>query len=230
MDGEVFAQGDAPVTAYGICWGTKPDPTIQNDTTIDGSGIGSFFGQLEGLKVNVKYYARAYATNKNGTAYGETLSFTTFYSIGDVFGGGKIIYIDNTKVHGLIVASEDQSLGSRWDNSNAASWTYASSGTDGAGNTNKIVAKLGNGCAAAICKNYKGGGYNDWFMPATGQLNYLFKAKDKIGNVTPSYYWSSTESTNSIAAAWTTRMDSQNGENAEWTKSYKYVIRAMRAF
>ncbi len=37
----------------------------------------SIYSTLTGLSPNTRYYVRAYATNKQGTSYGEEISFTT---------------------------------------------------------------------------------------------------------------------------------------------------------
>lgn len=75
--GTVTKNGGAAVTARGVCWNVSGTPTIADNKTVDGTGDGSFISNLTGLTVGTTYYVRAYATNKNGTAYGETLSFTT---------------------------------------------------------------------------------------------------------------------------------------------------------
>ena len=75
--GEVVSDGGAEVTARGICWSTSPNPTIEDNKTEDGSGVGSFTSQIPNLVTNTQYYVRAYATNEAGTSYGEEVSFTT---------------------------------------------------------------------------------------------------------------------------------------------------------
>jgi uncharacterized protein (TIGR02145 family) len=75
--GNVTAQGDTPVTQRGICWSTSPDPTIADNISIDGAGIGEYTSQLSGLNPLTTYYVRAYASNTAGTNYGEQISFTT---------------------------------------------------------------------------------------------------------------------------------------------------------
>ena len=75
--GEVVSDGGAEVTARGICWSTKHNPTLEDEYTIDGKGAGSFTSDMEDLEPDTKYYVRAYATNEKGTAYGEEVSFTT---------------------------------------------------------------------------------------------------------------------------------------------------------
>ena len=75
--GEVTFEGNVSVTARGICWSTTQNPTIEDNKTTDGSGVGSFISQIPNLVHNTQYYVRAYATNEVGTAYGEEVSFTT---------------------------------------------------------------------------------------------------------------------------------------------------------
>ena len=75
--GNVIAEGDAPVTARGVCWSTAPNPTTADHTTANGSGAGAFTGVLTGLTPSTTYYVRAYATNLYGTAYGGQIQFAT---------------------------------------------------------------------------------------------------------------------------------------------------------
>jgi len=75
--GSVNYDGGAPVTARGVCWSTSSNPTITDNHTTNGNGIGSFLSNLTGLNQNILYYVRAYATNNIGTAYGNQVMFTS---------------------------------------------------------------------------------------------------------------------------------------------------------
>ena len=75
--GSVTHEGDAPVTARGVCWGKSSEPTIYGYHTTDGEGLGQFSSNIENLEPNTLYYVRAYATNSAGTGYGATMTFTT---------------------------------------------------------------------------------------------------------------------------------------------------------
>ncbi len=75
--GNVTNDGGASVTARGVCWSTSPDPTINDNKTLDGSGTGPFTSHLTNLTHSTTYYIRAYATNSEGTSYGEQKYFTT---------------------------------------------------------------------------------------------------------------------------------------------------------
>ncbi len=74
--GTVLSDGGAAVTARGVCWSTESAPTIANSHTVDGSGTGSFNSTIEGLTPGQTYYVRAYATNSEGTSYGQELQFS----------------------------------------------------------------------------------------------------------------------------------------------------------
>jgi len=75
--GNIFSDGGLSVTAKGVCWSITPSPTILNNRTTDGFGIGSYSSNISGLTPNTIYYVRAYATNSAGTAYGNEISFTS---------------------------------------------------------------------------------------------------------------------------------------------------------
>ena len=74
--GVVLSDGGAPVTARGVCWRTSPNPTVNDNYTVDSSGTGSFTSNLIALMPDSTYHVRAYATNCIGTAYGNEIVFT----------------------------------------------------------------------------------------------------------------------------------------------------------
>ncbi len=75
--GTVTGDGGFAVTARGVCWSVSPEPTISNLHSNDGSGTGSFVSTITGLQPSTTYYVRAYATNTNGTVYGEQRTVAT---------------------------------------------------------------------------------------------------------------------------------------------------------
>ncbi len=79
--GTVLFDGDATVTARGVCWNTTGNPIINDNKSVDGNGLGSFVSNLTSLTNNTKYFVRAYATNSAGTAYGEQDSLLTLNSL-----------------------------------------------------------------------------------------------------------------------------------------------------
>lgn len=73
--GNIIDDGGFSITARGICWSTSTNPTISNEHTIDGSGMGSYSSSISGLSINTIYYVRSYATNEYGTVYGNEQIF-----------------------------------------------------------------------------------------------------------------------------------------------------------
>ncbi len=76
--GNVTDDGGADVTARGVCWNTTGTPDIDNDDyTEDGTGTGEFTSEVTGVDESTHYYFRAYATNSEGTSYGEQKTIIT---------------------------------------------------------------------------------------------------------------------------------------------------------
>jgi pectinesterase len=75
--GNVTDWGGDTVLVRGVCWNPTGNPSIADNKTENGSGLGSFQSLIYGLAENTTYYVRAYATNKKGTGYGAVDTFTT---------------------------------------------------------------------------------------------------------------------------------------------------------
>ena len=75
LSGHVIGDGGAEVTGRGIAWDTIYNPTIAHNTIASGSGTGDFTVSLTGLTEGQTYFARAYANNSAGTAYGNVVGF-----------------------------------------------------------------------------------------------------------------------------------------------------------
>lgn len=75
--GNITSDEGSTVTSRGICWSETSNPTIVDNKTSDGNGIGTFTSTITGLLGGKTYYVRAYATNSTGTSYGNAVKFTT---------------------------------------------------------------------------------------------------------------------------------------------------------
>ncbi len=201
--GNISVDGGLAVSVRGICWNTTGMPTISDNKTTDGIGIGVFVSSMTGLSLNTKYYVRSYATNSLGTGYGNEITFITPLSIGDIYGGGKVAYIYQSgdpgyiagEVHGLIAADADQSAGITWrkDSYIATGATAQALGT-GMANTIQIVNKYGDGVyAAKLCNDLTLNGYTDWWLPSREEMNKIFINRGIIGGFTDYFYWTSSE-------------------------------------
>jgi hypothetical protein len=79
LGGDVTNSGTSTVTTRGVCYATTQNPTTSN-TCVNPSPMGttgSFSVNVSGLTATTTYYARAFATNASGTAYGSQVTFTT---------------------------------------------------------------------------------------------------------------------------------------------------------
>ena len=225
--GNVTSDGGATVIFRGVCWSTSPNPTLADSHTTDGSGTGVFVSNLTGLTFNILYYARAYAVNSVGTSYGNQMSFTTGFTIGESYGGGIIFYIDGTGLHGLISATSDQSTGAEWGCvGTTIGGTSTAIGTGQANTTAILVGCLESGIAARICDNLILNGYSDWFLPSKDELNQMYLQQTVVGGFASNYYWSSSES--SADYAWPQNFAS--GSQFPYYKTYTHHVRAVRAF
>jgi uncharacterized protein (TIGR02145 family) len=77
--GNVTDPGAKKVISRGIVWSTSSTPTIEDHEgiTLSGFGGGVFACPMTNLLPNTKYYVRAFATNIEGTGYGDFIQFTT---------------------------------------------------------------------------------------------------------------------------------------------------------
>jgi hypothetical protein len=74
--GNVTASGGATVSARGIQRSLDVSMSSPTNVTI-GSGTGTFTGTVGSLTAGTTYYFRAFATNSNGTSYGQIYSTAT---------------------------------------------------------------------------------------------------------------------------------------------------------
>ncbi len=102
--GTVEKWGGDTVIVRGVCWNTKGNPTVNDNKTENGSGLGTFKSIMYPLEPNTTYYIRAYATNSIGTGYGEEFSFTTQEPAPDVT---KIVALDGTGDYTSVQAAFD---------------------------------------------------------------------------------------------------------------------------
>ncbi len=80
--GAVVDNGNADITEKGFCWSTEQNPTLEDNAvaaivTREEAADDFFTATLSGLTAATEYYVRAYATNSEGTAYGENVNFVT---------------------------------------------------------------------------------------------------------------------------------------------------------
>jgi uncharacterized protein (TIGR02145 family) len=78
--GVVKDNGGSPITDIGVCWNKSGDPQISDKCSVvdeDEKGIGEFNLYIDNLETNTTYFLKAFAINKEGTAYGNEVTFNT---------------------------------------------------------------------------------------------------------------------------------------------------------
>ena len=90
LNGTIIDVGDPAYTERGFVYGIMHNPTVDSDTkvVVSGSGLGAFSINLSGLTMGTIYYVRAFATNEQGTAYGEEITVDMNAIMPEVVTGG----------------------------------------------------------------------------------------------------------------------------------------------
>lgn len=77
VEGNVVNDGGSAVTERGICYSIFENPTLSDSIRRAGTGIGRFTCEMTNLTNATTYYIRAFATNSEGTSYGEVVTMRT---------------------------------------------------------------------------------------------------------------------------------------------------------
>lgn len=162
--------------------------------------------------------------------------FEDAIKIGDSFGGGIIGYVlqsgdtgySSSDVNGYIVATSDQSSGINWGCLGTIIGVYSGQWI-GDSNTSAILS----GCserpiAASVASSHNGGGFTDWFLPTTTELNFFVANYSSLG-FSNAYYWGSNETVpnNGFGAA---SIQMSNGTLFGQSKNNNNRVRAVRKF
>jgi uncharacterized protein (TIGR02145 family) len=76
--GNITSDGGSAIVENGVCWNTSVEPTINDSMSTVAVGPADFSCDITGLMPNSIYYLRAYATNKDGTGYGNEVTFQAY--------------------------------------------------------------------------------------------------------------------------------------------------------
>lgn len=93
--------------------------------------------------------------------------------IGDPFEGGFFagLYTDNGETYALVIAPKSAEIEAQWKTSQTTT-SGTDSVIDGLANSNAMNNTTHP--AAKYCRDYRGGGFDDWFLPAQNQLEIAY--------------------------------------------------------
>ena len=79
IGGKLISTGQCEIIQKGICYGMNENPTIQNNI-VEATGTTEEFNLvINALVPDKTYYLKAFATNVNGTSYGEQIQINTLW-------------------------------------------------------------------------------------------------------------------------------------------------------
>jgi uncharacterized protein (TIGR02145 family) len=92
--GTISSDGGLKVSTCGVCWSNDSSNLFveKSEHTSDVSELNSFTSYITNLVPDSQYYVRAYCTNKAGTSYGKTISFSTKYLVNNIDHNPSISY------------------------------------------------------------------------------------------------------------------------------------------
>ncbi len=212
-----------------IDWGDGPY-FVKTQTDPNGGTSYSITEISQLLSVPYAQYAKT-------TASGE-------HYLGELFGGGIVCWVDDTRQHGTILSLVDISTGYVWVDVITMWYMAGTNDWDGASNTTAIInnaqhissaAKL---CADYINADYGTGVFDDWYLPGYAEMANVYHGLTEISNVidenptiTPlsgAPYWTSTEWDINALGAYYVILNNFQFNYAD--KDETYFVRAMRAF
>ncbi len=165
-----------------------PRMTLAQRTAISSPAQGLMVYQTDGTKGLYCYDGSGWNILYNNNHY-----------VGESYGGGIVVYVDSTGMHGVIFPEVDV-VGDYgvfyWDEQET--FTGASRKEIGKGyhNTVEIIntpgVDLETLSGPKACVDWVHNGYSDWYLPSIDELQLLYDNKDLFGNITE-VYWSSTE-------------------------------------
>ncbi|RLA23632.1 MAG: DUF1566 domain-containing protein [Gammaproteobacteria bacterium] len=179
----------------------------------------------------------------------DNIPLASIHAIGDLYGGGIVVWVDEGGQRGIIAALADQSTDIQWRNGTTYRVTGATGNGLGAGQMNTAIivstqisdaptadfaAKIAadysvqedgetacTGSASETC-------HGDWYLPSKFVLNLMYENLhlSGMGDFADDVYWSSTEISNT--SAWIQSFF--GGTPLSSAKYNPHRVRAARAF
>jgi uncharacterized protein (TIGR02145 family) len=189
--GSISSDQGLTVMARGVCWSLNATPTVNDDKTIDGAGVGNYVSSMNNLLSGTSYFVRAYATNSAGTGYGSAIWFTTLPATIPILATDTVNAItQTTAICGGNIFSDGSSpiiaRGVCWSTDTNPNLTNEKTlnGT-GIGSFESVITGLTPSTPYYVCAyatNIAGTGYGD-VLPFTSKPDSISEVTDIDGNI-----------------------------------------------
>lgn len=178
IGGKIITNADTAITACGVCWSTSKNPTLADSSKSCSVDSIEFESTIIGLHLGTTYYARAYATNHLGTAYGNQITFKTLLGVTDIDGniyhsvsiGTQIWMVENLKTtkyrDGTSIPNVTSDL--QWSGCTTGAYCNYNNNV----NNVKVYGRLYNWYAVNNSKNLAPTG---WHVPTYEDWNIMIK-------------------------------------------------------
>jgi len=135
IEGKINDDGGSEIIDKGVCWNIEKAPTTENTCISKGEGEEDFTITIQNLEPKTIYFARTYAENAVGTAYGNEIEFKTNkrivtdidgneYEVVDI--GGQVWMAENLRTtkytDGAVVSNIKNSR--NWENTTSGAWSF----------------------------------------------------------------------------------------------------------
>ncbi|MDR2237581.1 MAG: fibronectin type III domain-containing protein [Chryseobacterium sp.] len=235
-------QKDGQVEVPGFVYSTSPNPTKNNNPSVDTytTGTTDYKVTVNGLQPATTYYVRGYIKKSDGT-YTYT-SETSFKTAGYVGASGAYVGYDKgeykdgwryMEIHPQKVYYGTSAQGANWGDLNI--YITGTLHDFGKGLENSTIIANNNpgaNCAAKVCLDLVRGGVSDWFLPSSEELLTLSKELKKA-NISlalgGSSIWTSTQKNENSAFDVTFQM---NGDiiSTDMVKPQNMIVLPVRRY
>lgn len=219
-----------------INWGAS---TFFLETAVSLTGGAAFqiMGASQFLAVPYALYALRSASVDQRE---DTAEARGYRYVGEYWGGGVVFAVwtgSDAKQHGLIVSLKDQSDSIQM-HLDGITIDFEDSEWNGQLSTSRIAASATNPLnAASVCQNYRGGGYNDWYLPSRQEATTLLNAASVVNRTLDTIPDAQTVFTNRILSPmypenpeyiyyWTSSLVTMRGGSLQYQQNF-FVLRPM---
>ncbi|WP_299676181.1 hypothetical protein [uncultured Tenacibaculum sp.] len=182
----------------GYVFSVNPNPTLSNfSINTSHFPFNDTEFTINNLSPNTDYYIRPYVSfpHDNRVIYGEELKFKTVGYVGP--SGGYVVFDKGSESDGwrFMEAAPGYFDNVTWGCKNISIPGMPKNIGSGYANSQRII----NSCndsnfAAKLCRNYDGGGYNNWFLPSSQEMSAVIRSLVDINALTgDNSYWVSNQ-------------------------------------